>query len=162
VRTCYLVAKATRLTSFHSILGIAVAGAFTAVAALGWWRWRQGGSGRLFWRSLRAAQVLYLVYLLIAGVRFFAGERPHDSLYWVYALLPLAVSFIAEQLRIGAAQTVLDARDLEDAQAVGRLPADEQRGVVVAILSREVGVMAIAALVIAGLMLRASLGFGGY
>ena len=162
MRNCYLVAKATRLTSFHSLLGIVVAAAFTAVAALGWWRWRQAALGpRLFWRSLRAAQLLYLVYLLIAGVRFFAGERPHDSLYWVYALLPLAVSFIAEQLRIGAAQTVLDARGLEDAQAVGRLPAAEQRGVVVAILAREVGVMAIAALVIAGLMLRASLGFGG-
>ena len=157
-----MVAKATRLTSFHSILGIVVAAAFAAVAALGWWRWRQGGSSPLFWRSLRAAQLLYLVYLLIAGIRFFSGERPDDNLYWVYALLPLAVSFIAEQLRIGAAQTVLDARGLEDAQAVGRLPADEQRGVVVAILQREVGVMAIAALVIAGLMLRASLGFGGY
>ena len=162
MRTCYLVAKATRLTSFHSILGIVVAAAFAAVAAMGWWRWRQGGTSPLFWRSLRAAQLLYVVYLLIAGIRFFRGERPDDNLYWVYALLPLAVSFIAEQLRIGSAQTVLDARGLEDAQAVGRLPADEQRGVVVAILQREVGVMAIAALVIAGLMLRASLGFGGY
>ena len=155
MRTCYLVAKATRLTSFHSILGIAVAGAFTAVAALGWWRWRQGGSGRLFWRSLRAAQVLYLVYLLIAGVRFFAGERPHDSLYWVYALLPLAVSFIAEQLRIGAAQTVLDARDLEDAQAVGKLDEAGQRSVVLAIVRREMGVMAAAAVVVAFLAARA-------
>ena len=150
------------MTSFHSILGIVVAAAFAAVAAVGWWRWRQGGTSPLFWRSLRAAQLLYLVYLLIAGIRFFSGERPDDNLYWVYALLPLAVSFIAEQLRIGSAQTVLDAHGLEDAQAVGRLPADEQRGVVVAILQREVGVMAIAALVIAGLMLRASLGFGGY
>ena len=150
------------MISFHSILGIVVAAAFAAVAALGWWRWRQAGTSRLFWRSLRGAQLLYLVYLLVAGARFFGGERPRDSLYWVYALLPLAVSFIAEQLRIGAAQTVLDARGLEDAQAVGRLPPDEQRGIVVAILAREVGVMAIAALVIAGLMLRASLGFGGY
>jgi hypothetical protein len=146
----------------HSILGLVVAAAFAAVAALGWWRWNRGGASPAFWRGLRGAQLLYLVYLVIAGIKFFTGDRPHDSLYWVYALLPLAVSFIAEQLRIASAETVLDARDLEDAQAVGRLPADEQRGVVVAILAREVGVMAIAALVIAGLMLRASLGFGGY
>ena len=157
-----MVAKATRLTSFHSILGIVVAAAFAVVAALGWWLWRSGGTSRVFWRLLRGSQVLYLGYLVIAGVRFFTGQKPDDSLYWVYALLPLAVSFIAEQLRIAAAQTVLDARDLEDARAVGRLPADEQRGVVVAILAREIGVMAIAALVIAGLMLRASLGFGAY
>ena len=157
-----MVAKATRLTSFHSILGIVVATAFAVVAALGWWLWRSGGTSRVFWRLLRGSQALYLAYLAIAGVRFFTGQKPDDSLYWVYALLPLAVSFIAEQLRIASAQTVLDARDLEDAEAVGRLPADEQRGVVVAILAREIGVMAIAALVIAGLMLRASLGFGGY
>jgi hypothetical protein len=106
--------------------------------------------------------VLYLAYLVIAAVRLASGERPRDDLYWLYALLPLAVSFIAEQLRIASAQTVLDARGLEDAQAVGRLPADEQRGVVHAILRRETGVMAVAAIVIAGLMLRASLGFGGF
>jgi hypothetical protein len=150
------------MTSFHSILGLVVAGAFAVAAALGWWGWRSGGTSPWFWRALRGAQALYLVYLAVAAVRFFSGEKPRDSLYWIYALLPLAVSFIAEQLRISSAQTVLDARDLEDAKAVGRLPADEQRAVVVAILRREIGVMAVAALVIAGLMLRASLGFGGY
>ena len=148
--------------SFHSILGIVVAAAFAAAAALGWWGWRGAGTSRPFWPVLRGAQLLYLVYLAVAGVRFFTGEHPRDSLYWIYALLPLAVSFIAEQLRIASAQTVLEARGLEDAQAVGRLPGEEQRGVVVAILRREIGVMAIAALVIAGLMLRASLGFGGF
>jgi hypothetical protein len=150
------------MTSFHSIFGIVVAAAFALVAALGYWFWQRSESSAAFWRGLRAAQVLYLVYLVIAAVRFFAGERPRDDLYWLYALLPLAVSFIAEQLRIASAQTVLDARGLEDAQAVGRLPADEQRAVVRAILRREMGVMAVAAVVIAGLMLRASLGFGGF
>jgi hypothetical protein len=150
------------MTSFHSTLGVVIAVTFLVAAAAGWWGWRTGGTSRWFWRVLRGAQLLYLVYLAVAAVRFFAGEKPRDSLYWIYALLPLAVSFIAEQLRISSAQTVLDARDLEDAQAVGRLPADEQRAVVVAILRREIGVMAVAALVIAGLMLRASLGFGGY
>jgi hypothetical protein len=150
------------MTSLHSILGLVVAGAFVVAAALGWGGWRADGTSPWFWRVLRAAQLLYLVYLAVAAVRFFSGEKARDSLYWIYALLPLAVSFIAEQLRISSAQTVLDARDLENAQAVGRLPAGEQRAVVVAILRREIGVMAVAALVVAGLMLRASLGFGGY
>jgi hypothetical protein len=150
------------MTSFHSIFGIVVAAAFAVVAVLGWWFWRRSQSSAVFWRGLRAAQVLYLVYLIIAAVRFFSGERPRDDLYWLYALLPLAVSFIAEQLRIASAQTVLDARGLEDAQAVGRLPADDQRDVVRAILRREMGAMAVAAAVIAGLMLRASLGFGAF
>jgi hypothetical protein len=150
------------MTSFHSVLGLAVAALFAAVAALGWWHWRRSEPSSLFWRALRAAQLFYLVYLLVAAARFFAGERPDDNLYWVYALVPLAVSFVAEQLRIASAQSVLDSRGLEDAQAVGRLPPDGQRAVVVAILRREMGVMAVAAIVIAGLLLRASLGFGGY
>jgi hypothetical protein len=150
------------MTSFHSIFGIVVAAAFAGVAAVGWWFWRRSESSPIFWRGLRAAQALYLLYLVIAAVRFFSGERPRDDLYWIYALLPLAVSFIAEQLRIASAQTVLDARELDDAKAVGRLPAAEQRAVVRAILRRETGVMAVAAAVVAGLMLRASLGFGGY
>jgi hypothetical protein len=150
------------MTSLHSIFGLVVAGEFLVVAALGWWRWRRFEPSDSFWRGLRAAQVLYLVYLVLAAVRLFSGERPRDDLYWIYALLPLAVSFFAEQLRIASASAVLDARGLPDAQAVGRLPAEEQRSVVLAILRRELGVMAVAALVVAGLMLRASLGFGGY
>ena len=64
------------------------------------------------------------------------------------------VSIIAEQLRLASAQTVLDQRELEDAQAVGALPEEEQMTIVRAIMRREAGVMTIAALVIAFLALR--------
>ena len=84
-----------------------------------------------------------------------AGFEPADDLYWLYALLPVAVGFVAEQLRLVSAQMVLDARELEDAQAVGRLPADDQRSIVLQIVRREMGVMAAAALVITFLALRA-------
>ena len=47
-------------------------------------------------------------------------SRP--SLHLLYGVLPLLVSFIAEQLRVSAAQMVLDARGFESAQAVGELP----------------------------------------
>jgi hypothetical protein len=66
----------------------------------------------------------------------------------------VAVSFVAEQLRLTAAHTVLDDRDLEDAQAVGRLDEAGQRSVVLAIVRREMGTMAAAALVVAFLALR--------
>jgi hypothetical protein len=150
------------MTSFHSIFGIVVAALFLAVAALGYQRWRLGETSELFWRGLRTAQVLYLGYLAIAAVKFFTGDKPHDGLYWVYALLPVVVSFFAEQLRIGSARMVLDQRGLADATAVGQLPDADQREVVITILRREMGVMALAAVVIAGLLLRASLGFDGY
>jgi hypothetical protein len=56
---------------------------------------------------------------------------------------------------VSAAETVLEARGHESAQAVGRLPPAEQRGVVAAIVRREVGVMTVASLVIVALALRA-------
>ena len=71
-------------------------------------------------------------------------------------MLPLLVSLIAEQLRGAAAQMVLDARGFESAQEVGRLPEDEQRGIVAAILHRELGVMTLAAWVVVVLLLRAA------
>jgi hypothetical protein len=39
---------------------------------------------------------------------------------------------------------------------VGALPEDEQRSVVIAILRREIGVMALSALVVVGLLARAA------
>jgi len=49
---------------------------------------------------------------------------------------------------------VLSSRDLDDAQAVGQLPDDEQQLIVLTIVHRELAVAAIACLVIAFLALR--------
>jgi hypothetical protein len=127
----------------------ALAGAFGA------WRWWTVEPSRAFWVLLRVAQVVAVAQALAAGVLAALGFDPADGLYWLYALLPVAVSFVAEQLRALSAQSVLDARGLEDAQAVGRLDDAGQRSVVVAILRREMGVMTIAAIVIVFLALRA-------
>lgn len=127
----------------------ALAGAFGA------WRWWTVEPSRAFWVLLRAAQVVAVAQALAAGVLAALGFDPADGLYWLYALLPVAVSFVAEQLRALSAQSVLDARGLEDAKAVGRLDDAGQRSVVVAILRREMGVMTIAAAVTVFLALRA-------
>jgi hypothetical protein len=105
---------------------------------------------------IRAGQGAAIVQALAAGVFAASGLKPDDGLYWLYALLPVAVGFVAEQLRAVSAQTVLDVRGLEDAQAVGRLPEAAQRSVVLQIVRRELGVMAAAALVTAFLALRAA------
>src|SRR3954454_21372227 len=123
---------------------------------LGAWRWWTVAPSRAFWALCRSAQVLCLVYALLAGVLALTGFAPASSLFWLYALLPLAVSFVGEQLRVLSAQTVLDARGLPDAQAVGGLDADGQRSVVLAIVRREIGVMSATCLVIAFLALRAA------
>src|ERR687887_2782241 len=123
--------------------------------ALGAWRWWVVEPSRAFWMLCRSGQGFAVVQAAAAGVLAALGFEPDDGLYWLYALLPVVVSFVAEQLRIAAAQAVLDARGLEDAKAVGELDEADQRSVVLAIVRREMGVMAAAAVVIAFLAARA-------
>jgi len=126
-----------------------VAGAFGA------WRWWLVEPSRAFWVLCRAGQALAVVQAAVAGVLAALGFDPAAGLYWLYALLPVAVSFVAEQLRVTAAEAVLDARSLEDAKAVGELDEAAQRSVVLAIVRREMGVMAASAVVVAFLAARA-------
>src|SRR5437764_5503535 len=145
------------MTVVHAVLGIAATTLFVAAGLLGAWRWWRGGPSPGFWRLLRAAQATLVVDVALGGALLLAGRRPSDNLHYVYGLLPLAVGFGAEQLRLAAADTVLAARDLESAQAVGALPEQEQQRVMTAILRRELGVVALGALVAAGLSVRAAL-----
>jgi hypothetical protein len=133
-----------------------VVAALNALAAVfGAWRWWTVAPSRVFWVLARTGQAAAIALALVAGVAAVTGFHPADGLFWLYALLPVAVGFVAEQFRAAAAQTVLDARGLEDARAVGRLDEAGQRSVVLAILRRELGVMALAAIVVAFLALRA-------
>jgi hypothetical protein len=144
-----------------------VAGAIT-VAALnavpgllgGWLAYRgislAGRAGRAFWILVRFGQGSALAFALAVGSLAAAGRYSSDDLFYLYALLPLAVAFVAEQLRVVSAQTVLDQRGLDGAAAVGTLPEREQLEIVAAIMRREAGVMALSALVVAFLALRAA------
>jgi hypothetical protein len=136
-------------------VALAVAAANGAAAAWGAWRWYRVEESPLFWRLLRLGQATGVVLALLAGGLAAAGRTADDGLFYVYALMPVAVGLIAEQLRLASAETVLEARGLPDAQAVGTLPEREQRSVVRAIMRRELGVMAVAAGVVAFLALRA-------
>ena len=110
---------------------IVVAALNAAAGLLGAWLWYDGdpserGAGA-FWVLLRVGQGSALTLALAVGSLAAAGKYSTDELFYLYALLPLAVGFVAEQLRVASAQTILDQRDLADAQAVGALPEDEQR-----------------------------------
>ncbi len=144
------------MTVVHAVLGAATLGLTFAAAAWGSWRWWRVEPSPLFWRLLRSAQVALVIEAATGGVLLVLGERPATGLHYVYGLVPLGVSFLAEQLRIGSAETVLEARGLEGAEAVRALPPDEQRSIVLQIVRRELGVMALAAVVMVGLELRAA------
>jgi hypothetical protein len=140
---------------------LAVAALNAAAGLLGAWLWLKGGpsasgSAQAFWMLLRVAQGSAVVFALAVGALAVAGAYSSDRLFYLYALLPLAVGFVAEQLRVASAQTILDQRGLRDARAVGSLPEPDQRGIVAAIVRREIGVMALSALVVVFLALRAA------
>lgn len=143
------------MTAVHVVLGAATLAVFAACSALGAWRWHRVEQSRWFWLLLRAGQALVIVEAALGGVLLLAGERPSSGLHYLYGLLPIVVSFAAEQLRIASAQSVLEARGHTSAADVGRLPEAQQRSVVVAILQRELGVMTLASLAVLGLLLRA-------
>ena len=124
--------------------------------ALGGWCWYREQPSRAFWVLLRVAQAGAVLFGLAVGVLAALGREPSESLFYLYALLPLAIGFVAEQLRLASAQTILDHRGLENAQALGALAEAEQHAVVEAIVRRELGVMALSALVVVFLALRAA------
>src|SRR6476659_2539942 len=94
-----------------------------AVAALiGAWAWYRFESPRAFWVALRAGQAAAIAQAVFAGVAAVSGARPDDGLYWLYAVLPVAVGFLAEQLRLPVAHAELDRRGLAGGQGAGSLP----------------------------------------
>ena len=139
---------------------IAVAALNAAAGLAGGWLWYRGEPNerpvRVFWLLLRVGQGSALAFAVLVGALALAGRYSSDRLFYLYALLPLAVAFVGEQLRVASAATILSQRGLPGAAAVGRLPEEEQRRIVIEIVRREIGVMALSALVVVFLALRAA------
>lgn len=143
------------MTAVHITLGVAVVAVNLAAGAWGAWAWWQERPAPGFWPLLRTGQALVAVEAALGGALILGGEEL-PPLHLVYGLTPLAVALFAEQLRAVAAQTELDRRGLDGRDAVAALSEEEQRGLVRAIVRREIGVMAASAVVVAVLGVRAS------
>jgi len=143
------------VTAVHIVLGVALVVINLSAGLYGAWAWWQWQPAPGFWPLVRAGQVLVALEAALGGVLILAGDDL-PRLHLVYGLVPLGVSFVAEQLRLISAQTELDKQGLEGRAAVAALPEARRRELVRAILRREIGVMAASALVIAFLGVRAS------
>jgi hypothetical protein len=142
------------VTAVHAAIGIAMVAVNLAAALTGAWQWWRAGRGTLFWRLLRGGQALTVLAAADGLILVIAGEDLPE-LHLVYGLTPIGISFLAEQLRLASADTVLQSRDLEDAQMMRGLPEAEQHAIVHQIVRRELGVMAVSAFVVAVLGTRA-------
>ena len=138
------------MTEVHLAVGVSVLLLNLAAGGLGgsmWWRDRPSIP---FWYLLRAAQTAVFVQVLLGGLLVVTGHEAADDLHYLYGLLPLPVSLLAEAVRAGAAQQELGDTEFE------ALPAERQRPIALAIVRREMGVMAVSCLVIFFLALRAA------
>ncbi|MGH2946432.1 MAG: hypothetical protein ACRDPC_09285 [Solirubrobacteraceae bacterium] len=143
------------MTGLHVALGAALIAVNLAAGAWGAWRWWRVEPSAAFWPMLRTGQALVMVQAVQGAILLAMGEELPE-LHLVYGLVPLGVSFLAEQLRLVAADAVLQQRGLEGRAAVEALPEAEQHSLVHAIVRREMGVMAASALVVAALGVRAA------
>ena len=148
------------MSTVHAVVGTLVMVLSLAAGLWGAWAWHRGRISALFWRLLRASQAVLAVEVLLGAVLLLSGREP-ARLHVLYGLLPLGVSFIAEQLRLVSADQVLQRRGMEQAREMEALPAGEQQEIVREIVTRETGVMAASALVVFLLALRAS-GVAGF
>jgi hypothetical protein len=143
------------VTAIHIALGVAMI-AVNAVAGLyGAWAWWRERPAPGFWPLLRTGQALVMIEVVDGAILVLTGEEMPE-LHLIYGLLPIGVSFFAEQLRLTAAETVLANQGLEGRADVERLPETEQRELVRVIVRREIGVMAASAVVVALLGVRAA------
>ena len=134
----------------HLVVGCALIALNLAAFAVGGVAWLRARSSIPFWYLLRAAQVSVFIQALLGGLLVLTNHEPDDSLHYLYGILPLVVSFLAEGARAGAAQ-----RELGDVEFES-LPADDQQSLALAIVRREMGIMAVSCGVIFFLALRAA------
>jgi heme A synthase len=138
------------VVAVHVVVGCAVVLLNLVAFALGGIAWLRDRSSVPFWLLLRAAQVAVFIQVMLGGLLVFTNHKPDDSLHYLYGILPLLVSLIAEAARTGAAERELGDVDFE------ALPADAQQELALAIVRREMGIMAVSCGVILFLALRAA------
>jgi hypothetical protein len=134
----------------HLVVGVALIALNLAAFAVGGVAWLRDRPSIPFWYLLRAAQVAVFAQALLGGLLVFTGREASGDLHYLYGILPLVVSFLAEGARAGAAERELGDLDFES------LPAADQQSLALAIVRREMGIMAVSCGVILFLGLRAA------
>lgn len=137
------------MADVHLVVGVTVmvlnlvAGVWGAVA------WARRQPSVRFWYVLRAAQASLIVQVLLGALLLISGREASDGLHYLYGTAPLLVNLFAEGMRVGAAE-----REVGDVE-FDALAAEDQRLLALRIVRREMGIMSLAALLVAALAVRA-------
>jgi hypothetical protein len=133
----------------HLVVGVALLAANLVAGVWGGLAWLQDRPTVGFWYALRVAQVTVILQALLGLLLVFTGHHA-EQLHVLYGVLPLVVSLLAEVVRAGSAQYEIGELD------VRALPEERQTQLAMAIVRRDVGIMATACLVIFLIALRAA------
>ena len=138
------------MTDVHLAVGILVIATNLVAGVWGGVAWLRSVPTVGFWYALRVAQAVVVLQVAVGSILLLSAHEANSGLHYLYGLLPLGVSLLAEGARAGAAERELVGLDFES------LPRARQRAVAGEIVRRETGIMAVSALVIFGLAVRAA------
>jgi heme A synthase len=144
------------MTEAHLVVGVALIALNLVALCVGGVAWLRERPSIPFWYLLRAAQAAVFAQAMLGGLLVFTGHEPTDKLHYLYGILPLVVSFLAEGARAGAASRELGDTDFE------AVPAGDQQSLALAIVRREMGIMTAGCGVILLLAVRAAMTSGGF
>ena len=143
------------MSGVHAALALAVLAANLLAGGWGAVAWLRREPSVAFWYLLRIAQVLVVVQVVVGLLLVGSGRSAPDALHVVYGTAPLVVALVSEAMRVGAAQ-----RELSEVGDIDALERSEQAAIARRVVRREMGIMAVGALAIVTLALRAA-GTGG-
>lgn len=138
------------MAEVHLVVGVSLIALNLLTAVWGGVAWLRDRASIAFWYILRAAQVSVFVQVMLGALLVVTGHEAADGLHYLYGVLPLPVSLLAEAARTGAAEREIGELEFET------LPADQQRTIALAIVRREMGIMTVSCIVIFFLALRAA------
>jgi hypothetical protein len=138
------------MDTVHLITGIVVLASNLGAGVWGAVAWFRQVPSPGFWYLLRFAQIAVVAQVLFGAILLLLGRESADGLHYVYGALPILVSMLAEGARAGAGSRELEGIDFD------ALPDERKRLIALAIFRRETGIMAVSALVVFFLALRAA------
>jgi hypothetical protein len=138
------------MVGLHIAVGMLVILLNLAAGAIGGWAWFKVRPSVPFWYFLRFAQIAVFIQAALGALLLVTGHSAKEDLHYLYGILPLVISFIAEGARLGAAQRELGELDIES------FPPEAQESIAMQIVRREMGIMAVSCIVIFFLAVRAA------
>jgi len=138
------------MVGLHIAVGMLVILLNLAAGAIGGWAWFKVRPSVPFWYLFRFAQIAVFIQAALGALLLVTGHSAKEDLHYLYGVLPLVISFIAEGARLGAAQRELGELDIES------FPPEAQESIAMQIVRREMGIMAVSCIVIFFLAVRAA------